>query len=268
MQLRLSQITGILSDIAPLGLAEGWDNVGLLLGDRQMEIAKVMTCLTITRSVVEEAEQEDVDLIVSHHPLPFKPLGRITTDTIPGEMVWRLCRSGVAVYSAHTAFDSAIGGINDLWAAHLGLQNPAPLIPSDSDPTVGAGRQGTLIPPVTAGDLMKTAAKRGGATRPRLVGDRDSAVTRLAVACGSGGSFLGAAARQGCQALLTGEATFHTCLEAQARGIALILIGHHASERFAMETLAGRLEDALDASIRVWASKREFDPISVDSDLS
>ncbi|MEM6365195.1 MAG: Nif3-like dinuclear metal center hexameric protein [Planctomycetota bacterium] len=274
--MRLDHVCQTLASIAPLKLAEDWDNVGLLIGDRQAEITRVLTCLTITPGVVDEAIDGRVDLIVSHHPLPFKPLAKINTDTIPSQLVWRLCRAGVAVYSAHTAYDSATGGINDQWAQRLGLQNVRPMLPFEStsaaiDPAKcdGAGRIGELSKPVSARDLLRRAARCCGATRPRLAGDPNAMVQRIGIGCGSGGSFLAAARRAGCDGLLTGEATFHICLEAENTGISLWMVGHFASERFAMETLATRLAAGLREFDSTWAgdvtpSQRDRDPIAVD----
>ena len=258
---RLDAICNALATIAPLRLAESWDNVGLLVGDRSVSVNRAMACLTISPAVVDEAEAEDVDLIVVHHPLPFKPLERITSDSIAGSMLLRLIRQGVAIYSAHTAFDSAAEGINQMWADRFDLQDVAPLVESD-DADFGSGRYGRLAKPLPLNQLVCSAAAHVGAKSPRRVGDPNQPIAKVGFACGSGGSFLAAARRRGCDALITGEATFHACLEAESSRIALGLLGHYASERFAMERLAERLANEF-ADIAVWASRRESDPIDV-----
>ncbi|TWT54722.1 GTP cyclohydrolase 1 type 2 [Rubripirellula amarantea] len=261
--LPLETICSTLTQIAPLRLAEDWDNVGLLAGDRKVIVSRVMTCLTITPDVVDEAIESRVGLIVAHHPLPFKPLGKITTDTVAGEMLWRLLGARIAIYSAHTAFDSAAVGINQRWADLLELQSVEPLVPSDAlvgTKREGAGRLGHLPAPVSMKELTVRAADMVGASAPRMVGGEERLVKRIGIACGSGGSFLAAAKRRGCEALITGEATFHTCLEARSMGIGLAMMGHYASERFAMEWLATRMADELDG-IEVWASRNESDPV-------
>ena len=259
----LDVICNSLASIAPLGLAESWDNVGLLVGDRSAEVGHVMTCLTITPDVVDEAESEHAQLIVVHHPLPFKALPRITTDSIPGGMLLRLIRSGVAVYSAHTAFDSATLGINQMWADAFDLQSVAPLVDSsEDDSAIGSGRCGHLPDSMRLREFIQAAAKQVGATAPRMIGDGDQPIKKVAFACGSGGSFLAATRRKGCDALLTGEATFHTCLEAESSRTGLGLLGHYWSERFAMERLAEHLADEI-PDITVWPSRREHDPIQV-----
>ncbi|MGI9470534.1 MAG: Nif3-like dinuclear metal center hexameric protein, partial [Rubripirellula sp.] len=239
----LEAICNALTAMAPLRLAEEWDNVGLLVGDRKQSVQRVMTCLTITPNVVEEAIEDRVELIVAHHPLPFQPLKRLTSDTIPGGMLLRLIRGGVAVYSAHTAFDSAADGINQRWATMLGLNSIETLVKVEtgaeklnSDGLIeGTGRLGLLSKPESLRALIGRAASAVGAGSPRCVGDLDQKVSKIALACGSGGSFLNAAKRRGCDAIVTGEATFHTCLEAESLGIGMGLLGHYWSERFAME---------------------------------
>lgn len=270
----LDTVCGELARLAPLRLAEDWDNVGLLVGDRGRSIGRIMTCLTITPNVVEEAISQAADLIVTHHPLPFKPLSRITTDTITGSMLLKLIANQVAVYSAHTAFDSAAEGINQMWAERLGLSNIRPLIEWDIAPAEvgeksadetaaapGSGRFGELTTAEPLGQLVARAAALVRASAPRMVGDPERAVVKVALACGSGGSFLSAAARHGCELMITGEATFHLCLEAEARGIGLGLLGHYFSERFAMEQMAEGLAQTLPDMV-VWPSQSEHDPLN------
>jgi len=262
----LSEFCEILAEIAPLGLAEDWDNVGLLVGDRQASLQRVMTCLTITPQVAQEAVEQRVDLIVTHHPLPFKPIGKITSDTTVGSLLLRLISRGIAIYSAHTAFDSAAGGINQMWADSLGLTDTSPMIAANAaaDPScLGSGRQGVLAQPLTLLELATRAGETCRARDVRIVGAA-SKIGRVAIACGSGGAFLQAAHAGGCHAMITGEATFHTCLEAEAMGIALVLVGHYASERFAMERMADDLRQRVatgDGECDIFASRTDIDPL-------
>lgn len=269
--MNVGEACKILADVAPLGLAECWDNVGLLVGDRGAPAARIMTCLTITPAVVEEAVQRRVDLVVTHHPLPFKPLSKITTDSTVGAMLLGLIAAEIAVYSAHTAFDSAACGINHAWAKALGATDIRPLILADPSggqvanegSSVGSGRCAALAGPTTLDQLALSAAKVCGATDVRVVGSGQS-IWKVAIACGSGGTFLQAAVACGCQAMITGEATFHTCLEAEALGIDLVLVGHFASERFAMEQLASDLHTAMVSKVSecdVFASTADLNPL-------
>lgn len=252
-----------LGELAPLSLAEPWDNVGLLVGDVDASVGRVMTCLTVTPGVAAEAIDRGCDLLVAHHPLPFKPLDRLTSESPTGRLLLRLIRGGVAVYSAHTAFDSAAGGINQQWAELLRLEDVGPLVGVEGDgPAAGTGRRGRLPAPQPLDAFIRQAARLVGVTTARRVGPGDRPVRKVGVACGSGGSFVAAARDGGCDVLLTGEATLHTCLEAEARGLALGLLGHHASEHFAMRRLGEQLAACL-PGIEYSESEADRDPVSV-----
>src|SRR5260221_5154553 len=101
----VAEIADYLNDFAPTRTAAEWDNVGLLLGERAAPVAKILTCLTVTPEVVAEAVRESINLIVTHHPMLFRPVQKLTDVSAEGRMVLALLRGGVAVYSPHTAFD-------------------------------------------------------------------------------------------------------------------------------------------------------------------
>ena len=167
----------------------------------------------------------------------------------------------MSVYSPHTSFDSAALGINQTLAKKLGIDAPTPLQPLVDDPDeLGSGRVGKFSDPLSLGDLATRACGELGISGLHVVGDKEKMITKVAVACGSGGSFLDVAKRKGCDALVTGETTFHTALDAKANSVALILVGHYASERFAVEDLAGHIKAEFD-ELEVWASAEECDPL-------
>jgi dinuclear metal center YbgI/SA1388 family protein len=259
----VADVSAVLEQLAPLTLAESWDNVGLLVGDLQWPAARVMTCLTVTPDTVSEAIGEGANLIVSHHPLPFQPLKSITADTTAGRLLLQLIKHSIAVYSSHTAFDSASAGVNQHLAIGLGLQEIVPLtaVPG-ADPDEGAGRHGLIGEPLTRRELAERTKQFLNTAHVRLVGPEDESVVRVAIACGSGGTFLESALAAECDMLVTGEASFHTCLEAEAQGLGLILAGHFASERFALVSLADYLTDQLPDAV-VWASRSERDPLKL-----
>ena len=257
----IDHVIQFLEEFAPPKLAAEWDNVGLLIGDRSRQVQRIMTCLTVTPASVTEAIDQQVELIVTHHPVPFRPLKRITTDTLEGSMLWDLMNSGITVYSPHTAFDSTRGGINEQLAEGLGLSKVRPLIEGSADePEVGIGRMGQFRASSSLGDLVAAAKGFLNVQSLQVLGDPGRTIEGVAVACGSGGEFVQAAADAGCDCLVTGEARFHTCLEAEALGLALILTGHYASERFAVERLAETLARKF-ADLAVWASRQERDSL-------
>lgn len=255
----IDDVVRFLDEFAPPALAESWDNVGLLVGDRKKPVSRVMTCLTVTPASAEEAIKERADLIVAHHPLPFRPLKRLTSDTIEGRLLLDLISSGVAIYSPHTAFDSTRDGINQRLADGLGLSESTVLVPAATG-DLGAGRWGKLAEPTPLAELAQRVKQFLKIEHVQLVGSPAQLVANVAVACGSAGELLPAAREAGCDAMVTGEMRFHGCLEAEASGLALILAGHFASERFGVEQLAQVLAEQL-PGVRVWASGREHDPV-------
>jgi dinuclear metal center YbgI/SA1388 family protein len=264
--LTVADLCAYLDVFAPLELAAEWDNVGLLVGDHAQRVERVMTCLTITPATAAEAIRERADLVITHHPFPFNPLNRLTTDRPAGRMLLDLIRAGIAIHSPHTAFDSASGGINQQLAAGLGLSEIAPLEPAavgtlSADPGgVGGGRFGRLPQPQSLGQVAARLKQFLQIDGLFVVGNPVASVESVAVACGSAGEFLDVAIRQGCQVLVTGETRLHTCYEAEARGIALLLAGHYASERFGIERLAETIAREF-PSLAVWASRDERDPL-------
>ena len=261
--LAISDVISWLEQVAPLELAEEWDNVGLLAGDHTGRVERVMTCLTVTPTTAAEAIERRADLVITHHPLPFRPLTRITTDATTGRLLWELIGARVAIYCAHTAFDSARTGINQQLSEQLDLCRISPLVPhamSASGCELGSGRCGVLDRPATLSTIAQTIKSTLAIAQIGLIGEDEMPVMRVAIACGSGGSFIAAARENHCDCLVTGEADFHACLDAEACGIGLVLTGHFASERFAMDQLAEAMA-AQFAELEVWASVRECDPI-------
>jgi dinuclear metal center YbgI/SA1388 family protein len=256
---RLREITNFLHEYAPPALAEDWDNVGLLLGDPANEIQSVLTCLTLSPNVADEAIVAKCQLVVSHHPILFRPVQRLTAETSEGRMLLSLIRAGISVYSPHTSYDSAVNGINSQLARLFDLHDVQPLRLHEAS-SLGAGRWGSLTSAMTLGELIERTKPALRVSSVQYVGEFDRPITKLGIACGAAAEFLRDAVQHGCEALLTGEARFHSCLEAEANNIALILPGHYATERPAMEHLAEVLRAQFPGLI-VRPSGSENDPV-------
>ncbi|HKD36394.1 MAG TPA: Nif3-like dinuclear metal center hexameric protein [Pirellulales bacterium] len=258
--ITVAAVAEFLEGFAPSRLAEEWDNVGLLVGDSSRKVERIMTCLTLTAESVGEATADRADLVVTHHPLPFRPLKRLTTETPEGRLLLALVEARVAVYSPHTAFDSTARGINERLAAGIGLIGIAPLLAAGDDAAVGTGRCGHFATPLALPKVAERVGRFLAIESVQIVGSRHREVSRVAVGCGSAGELLAVAREAGCECFVTGEARFHACLEAEATGMAMILTGHFASERFAVEALAELLAEQF-SDAHVWASRHERDPL-------
>ncbi|HHH76538.1 MAG TPA: Nif3-like dinuclear metal center hexameric protein, partial [Phycisphaerae bacterium] len=125
IRMKVCDITKVLAEIAPVDLAAGWDNVGLLVGDESQTVGKLMLCIDLTEQVLAEAIREKARMIMAYHPVIFKPVSRITATSCP--VIYTAAKNGIAVYSMHTALDVAPGGTNDVLADVLGLANSRPI---------------------------------------------------------------------------------------------------------------------------------------------
>jgi len=255
----VSTVSNFLEEFAPLALAESWDNVGLLIGNGTRSVSRMMTCLTLTVDVAEEAIRENVDMVVSHHPLMFRAVQKITNSTAAGAMLLELIENQIAVYSPHTAFDSAKNGINQQLADRFALQNVLP-IRSEEDAPLGSGRWGRLEQPMQLSECLDQIRSALGAEHLQYVGDPDCKVQSIAIACGAAGEYLMDAIELNCDLFVTGETRFHTLLDARTNGIAMVLLGHYSSERPSVEQLAHVLNEQF-PTVDCFASRDESDPL-------
>lgn len=240
MPVTMGEFVRLVEDIAPCELAYDWDNSGLLLrcGD---SVGKVLIALDATLSVAEEAERKGCDMILVHHPLIFSSVKSLSCDKPQDAVLMKLIRSGISLYAAHTTFDRASGGINDVLADILGLSGVS-VMP-------GAGESLMRV-----GDLPQTLEKNAflsrvkaalGVESVRLSQTACGRISRVAVVGGSGGDFAAAAKEQGAQALVTGEAKHHHFIEAAAYGILLIEAGHYHTECAFVDTIYMSLQSRL-----------------------
>jgi putative NIF3 family GTP cyclohydrolase 1 type 2 len=173
-------------------------------------------------------------------------------------------RAGIAIYSPHTAWDNASHGINERWASMLELVDVRPIHESSSispaGKVLGSGRVGNFVESQSITEIVARLKTKLPSIRATTNFDAHHRVDRVAIVCGSGGSFADAARQANANLLFTGEATYHQCLEARSMGLAMLMIGHYASERFSMDVLADLLT-AQYPSIDVWASRTERDAV-------
>jgi dinuclear metal center YbgI/SA1388 family protein len=258
----VSEVCEYLDQLAPAELAEDWDNVGLLVGRQSANVDRMLTCLTLTPDVAAEALEQGFQLVAAHHPILFRGTKTISDQTREGRMLLDLIEAGVAVYSAHTRFDSALQGINQRLAEGFGLTDIGVIRPSDSIPDSGSGRAGQLPESTSLKEFLGVVCAACKAPYVEYSGDGDARVGQVGVACGSAAEFLDDAVTLGCDTFVTGEARFHSVLEARSRGINLILMGHYSSERGAMEWLAEELGQAF-PGLDLKASGVECDPLKL-----
>lgn len=243
---RPEEIYTALAKLAPVELAESWDNVGLLV-DTGMDVTSVLVTLDITDEVVREAELSGCQLVVSHHPVIFAPLKRLSRR----DVAFRLVKKNISAICMHTNLDAAEGGVNDVLAGLFGVRDAQPFAD-------GCGRIGA-VNELTVPQLAEQARRVLGAHVKYC--DTGRSVRRLAVISGAGGSMFEQAAALGADCLLTGEASHHAALDAKRFGMSLIAAGHYATEQPVVPVLAQRLQKQF-PQLRVVCSRRGKDPFT------
>ena len=240
-----------LEEYAPVELAEEWDNPGMQVGDLNQEVKKIMTALDATDSVIEQAIREGVDLIITHHPLLFKPLKRITEEDFIGKRIRKLIRNNISLYSMHTNCD--IAKMADYSAFLLELEDTEPLggivkLPDTlsggefkNDRKLGIGKVGNLKEKLTLKGLCDKIKNRFNLNNIKVSGDMDAVIKRVAICPGSGHDYIEDATAKKAQVLITGDLGHHAVLDARERGLYLIDAGHFGTESFMKKQLADEL---------------------------
>lgn len=205
----------------PTELAYEWDNCGLQIGTLNHKAKKVLVTLDVTKEVVKEAINEKVNLIISHHPLMFKPMQNIVFDSPRGWIVKHLIQHNIAVYSAHTNFDQADGGMNDILAEYLGIQNPSLM-----DEVDNIGRYGK-IEEKPFSEFVEDVKRTFRLKQVKVIGRDNRLIHTVGVSGGSGSHHMYAAKKRNCDVYITGDVTYHTALDAEQLGITMIDVGHH-----------------------------------------
>lgn len=252
--ITVNQVYEAMQAIAPLELAEHWDNPGLLV-DCGGQMHRVLAALDITPEVVAEAAAKQCEMIVSHHPVIFDPLKKIGPQDVPFQLV----QAGISAICMHTNLDAAEGGVNEVLAGIFGMRDWE--VFAD-----GCGRVGE-VEPITVPELARKAqAVLGGrCNRPRSgpavqvkFADTGRTVKRLAVISGAGGSMFEDALAVGADCLLTGEANHHAAIDAVRLGLSLVAAGHYATEFPVCAAIADRLRTAFpELEVRVSGENRD-----------
>ncbi|MFG3049620.1 Nif3-like dinuclear metal center hexameric protein [Kitasatospora sp. NPDC048239] len=273
---KLSDVITALEEVYPPQWAESWDAVGLVCGDPQAEVGRVLFAVDPVQAVVDEAVEWGADLVVTHHPLYLRGTTSVAATGFKGRVVHTLIGNGIALHVAHTNADHADPGVSDALAEAVGVQVTGPLVPDPTDPLGrrGSGRIGLLEPPLTLAAFAAQVALGlpATATGVRVSGDPDQLIGRVAVCGGSGDSFLAEARAAGVDAYLTADLRHHPASEAvEAAPVALVDAAHWATE-WPWLTLAERALHSA-AEKRGWAvetkvSHKVTDPWTAHAPMS
>ena len=239
MSISLKQLCNIVNEMAPCYLAEEWDNVGLLVGRTEKEVKVVLCALDFSAEVLEQAKKNHADIVITHHPVIFRGIRRLTDGDWRNALLMDAVRNDIAVYSAHTNLDSAVGGVNDVLAGLLELENVEGLNGSE-DSVEGIGRIGLLKEPVAFETFVKNV-KRVLKLEHVTAVPAGRPVRKVAVCGGSGMDFLNNAVQAGADTYITGDVKYHEAQEALGKNINLIDGTHQATELPVVNEIADRL---------------------------
>ncbi len=226
----VKDIYNYIDSIAPFNTQEEWDNSGLLVGDEDKNVNRITFALDITLEVVNQAINNNSDLIITHHPLIFKPV----TDVLSDSLIYKLIENGISIISAHTNYDKAVGGVNDILCSYINVTEYEKV--EDTCLNIAYFDNNVLAEDFA----LFLRGKLGGVVRYNSI---DKKINKIAVCSGSGSDYLQLAKEMNCDALLTGDASHHAFLDANEIGIVLFACGHFETEDIAIKPLADKISD-------------------------
>ena len=256
----VKEIRDFFEETVPSYMKLDFDNVGLLLGFCEAEVKKVLVALDITDKVIGEAEAIGAELIVSHHPLLFDPVKRITDDDPKGRKLIRLIRDGISAICLHTNMDTAAGGVNDCLMEALGASVTGLLDPHGAHPDgtpYGISRVGELPAPVELEVFLARTKQRLNCAGLRYV-DGGRPVRHIACCGGAGGSDMWKAFEAGCDTYVTADLKYDHFLSAKELGLNLIDADHFCTENVVVPHMRKLLTERFPAlDVRISKAHRQ-----------
>lgn len=234
--MKIKDITDVIERFAPLAYQESYDNAGLIVGRPDDEVRQALLAVDVTDEVLDEAEREGCDLVITHHPIVFHPLKRFNSADMVQRCVERAIRRGIALYACHTNLDSAPEGMSWRLAALLGIGELSVLQPSEGDPRVGFGVVGELPEPLPTVEFLRRMQQRLGVKVVRHSDLVSEQVRRIALCTGAGASLMADARRAGADLYVTADLKYNDFMFPDGEFV-VADIGHFESEYCAIELL-------------------------------
>ena len=224
--MKVRDIIKVMEEFAPLSIQEGWDNSGLCVGSPDDEVTSVLLALDCTPALVDEAVACGADMIVTHHPLIFSGLKKISPDNMVGEAVIKAIKAGISIYAAHTNADKVLSGVSGAMAERLGLENVSIL--ADEGEGTGLGVVGDLPQPLSPEQALALVKEKFSLSVIKSSRPSGGQIRRVAMCGGSGGSLIAAAQKSGAQLYISGDISYHNFFTPE--GFMIMDIGHYESE--------------------------------------
>lgn len=243
MILKVKDIIGNLEKKYPKANAENWDNVGLIVGKLNQEVRKVQLSLDTTDKAIENAIKNGAELIITHHPMIFKPVKTITTMDSLGRKIIKLIENNKSLYAMHTNLDSSKDGLNDYILNLLKVENSKIIDVNEFDNEVGIGRLYTLSKEMNIDEYATFVKNSLKIKNIRIISEnREKIIKKVALINGSGMSYWRKVKSLGADLFITGDIGYHDALDAKEAGINVFDIGHFESENCFVELLRKDIE--------------------------
>ena len=240
-------IMKVIEATYPKHAALEWDNVGLLVGRTEKEVKKIYVALDATDAVIERAVASNVDMLITHHPLLFSPLKKITDEHFIGSRVVKLLQHDISYYAMHTNYD--VCGMADISAAILGLDGAETLEVTDKESMEGIGKVGDFSGPMSLQSCGEFIKEKFQLDSVKVFGDLSSTVQRVAICPGSGKGMTELALEKNADVLVTGDIGHHEGIDAVAQGLAIIDAGHYGLEHIFIEDMANYLRKNIEGIV-------------------
>ena len=234
----------VLEVIAPLKYAEGWDNPGLLIGDEEKEIKRVMVAVDATDEIVKGACERKADMLITHHPLIFSGMKQIKEENFIGKRVRMLIKADICYCAMHTNFDIA-ADMADLAIQRLGIKLEQEEVLDVTEEEKGLGKIGRMLEEISLEKLAMLVKERFELESVLVYGEREKKVKKMAILPGSGKSEIALASQKKADVLITGDIDHHSGIDAVDMGLCIIDAGHYGIEHIFMEDVKAYLEKVL-----------------------
>lgn len=249
MSLTVKDITKIMENYAPSKFKEDYDNVGLMVGDKNDKVTGILIALDCTLDVINEAIEKNCNLIITHHPLLFRKPSTVTTDTLLGRKIIELVKNNINLYSSHTNLDSVRDGVNEQVMKILGFESYTTMDLSNcrdiGDNLTGIGRIAKLQSPMLFGELIHKVKESLELPMVRVVGNEEKVIKKVAVVNGSGQDYFVLSKKMGADCIITGDTTYHYVSDFNEENFCVIDAGHFNTEWPAIKIIAQHIENLI-----------------------
>lgn len=226
----VKDIYNFIDSFAPFNTQEEWDNSGLLVGEENAHVNKILFALDVTTDVINQAKSVGANLIITHHPVIFKAVSNVHSDSL----IYKLIENKISIICAHTNYDKAVDGVNDILCKTVNVSKYEKV--EGSCLNVAYIDNSVLVEEFA----LYLRGKLGGVVRYNSI---DKMISKVAVCSGSGSDYLALANELSCDALLTGDASHHAFLDANEMDIVLFACGHFETENIAIKPLMNKIKE-------------------------